>query len=288
MRNKRNFFIGILVAILLVAYSATYTVRYDETAVVTVFEQANQDDLIDKPGLGFKAPWPISKIYVFPRKVQVLEDLQQQVQTADKKSVTLSMYVTWRIDKPYEFFQAVENIDTAEEQLRGLTQNLPSILSQYPFDALVNADPEKLKIDEIEKEATEYLQAREDEIGLGIAIEGVGIRRLQLPEAVTETVFAAMRSTREALAKNAESEGQAQASQIETQAESIKNRILAFAERTATAIRAEGQEDAARTYDVFEEEPALAILLKQLETLKNEKEAIQLVSGHSKLLRFGS
>ena len=265
MRNKATFLIGLAVFLALLAYTVTYTVRYDETAVVTFLEQAG-DDALKEPGFGFKAPAPLSKVYTYPRKVQVLDDVQQQIQTRDGKSVIVGLYVAWTIDQPLTFFRTVKTIEQARERLAALTGELPAVITQYPFDALVNPDPSQLRLEEIEDRAAAVLAERAG--NYGIAVADVGIRELELPEAVTENVFAAMRSTREALAANAEQEGQARANQIATEATSIRDRILAFADREAAAIRAEGRRDAVEQFDVFAQEPELAVFLRQMDTLR--------------------
>lgn len=266
MRNKATFITGIAVFLALLCYTVSYTVRYDETAVVTFLEKAGEDALKD-PGFGLKAPWPLSKVYTYPRKVQVLEDVQQQIQTSDGKSVIVGLYVAWTIDEPLTFFQTVKSISQAQERLQALTGELPAVITQYRFDQLVNPDPSLIRLDEIESNAREVLAARAS--SYGIAVAEVGIRELELPEAVTQNVFAAMRSTRESLAANAEQEGQARANQIQTEAASVQDRILAFAEREATAIRAEGQRDAVEQFDIFAEEPELAIFLRQMQMLRD-------------------
>ncbi|BAM03721.1 protease modulator HflC [Phycisphaera mikurensis] len=265
MRNKATFFTGLVVFLALLCYTVSYTVRYDETAVVTFLEKAGPDAL-KEPGFGLKAPWPLSKVYTYPRKVQVLEDVQQQIQTSDGKSVIVGLYVAWTIDQPLTFFRTVKTIDQATERLQALTGELPAVITQYRFDQLVNPDPSQIKLDEIEERAREVLAERAT--NYGVAVADVGVRELELPEAVTQNVFAAMRSTRESLAANAEQEGQARANQIQTEATSVGDRILAFAEREATAIRAEGQRDAVEQFDVFAEEPELAIFLRQMQMLR--------------------
>ena len=266
MRNKATFFTGLAVFLALLCYTVSYTVRYDETAVVTFLEKAGPDAL-KEPGFGLKAPWPLSKVYTYPRKVQVLEDVQQQIQTSDGKSVIVGLYVAWTIDQPLTFFRTVKTIDQARERLQALTGELPAVITQYRFDELVNPDPAQIKLDEIETKARDVLAERATNYGISVAT--VGVRELELPEAVTENVFAAMRSTRQSLAANAEQEGQARANQIQTEATSVQDRILAFAEREATAIRAEGQRDAVEQFDVFSEEPELAIFLRQMQMLRD-------------------
>ncbi len=270
MRQSINILISVIIVAVLAAYMCTFTVRYDETAVRTVLEKAGPDDLITEPGIRGMLPWPAGKVYKYPKKLQVLEDVDQQLQTRDNFSIVARAFVTWRVSDPYQFFQSVRDLNKAAND--NIKPTIPDVVSQvlgrYAFSDLVNTDPSRVKLPQIEQEITDTLAQRIASLNIGVTIEHVGLRRLVLPETVTEKVFESMRSTREALAKNAEQEGQARAQQITSEANSVRDRILAFANSTATAIRAEGQQEAARQFDVFAQDPELAVFLRKIDTLK--------------------
>ena len=118
MRNRVTFFLGLIVFLALLAYMCTYVVRYDQTAVVTTLEQAGDNAVKTEPGVAFKLPWPLSKVYVYPRKTQLLEDELQQFQTADKKSVVVRSYVLWSITAPFNFSKRLKTVEQADEALR--------------------------------------------------------------------------------------------------------------------------------------------------------------------------
>lgn len=267
MRQKSTFILAVVTFLALLAYMCTYVVRYDQTAVVTFFEQAGETSVKTEPGIAFKAPWPISKVEVYPKKTQLLEDELQQFITADQKSVVVRVYVLWTIDDPFKFFKRLQTVERAEDLIRDRASNLTGVISRYRFDDLVNLDPARVKLDEIQADMTQELRRNTVEQGYGIRIERVGLQRLVLPESVTENVYAAMRSNREAEAANARQEGESRARQITAEAESMRDRILAFANSTAESIRTHGRRDQVRQFDVFAEDQEFAILLRKLETL---------------------
>jgi len=268
MRNKLTMLIAVLIAAVLVAYMFVFTVRYDQAAVVTTFGRASPQDVITEPGPYLKWPWPIQDYQAYSTRLQVLEDQLEEQQTADGFAVIVRTYVAWRIADPLAFFTTLTRVDDAEVQLAPLLRDLRSIISQYRFDQLVDVDPQKLKLDEIERKARQQLQAQVVEQGYGIEIVEVGIRRLMLPEQVTQTVFERMRAAREKLAENTRSSGKAQADAIVSKARSTEQRILAFAERRAQAIRAEGIAEAARYYSEFQRNEQFAIFLATIEALR--------------------
>ncbi|MEX2672310.1 MAG: protease modulator HflC [Phycisphaeraceae bacterium] len=292
MKNQLVLLIGIIVFVVLLAYMFTFQVRYDEVAVLATFEQTEAPErnpetgeiiidpatgrptdagsLIYTPGLRFKAPWPIQKVYTYSRKIQVLEVQPEQVQTDDGHAVIVTNYVTWRIADPHQFYQTVRTIEHAQRQLLPVVRDVRgSTFGMYRFPDLVNVDADQVRLTEIEQAMTESLRSRLLEgANYGIAIEQVGIRRIVLPADTTELVFQRMRTTRERLASAAREEGQAQAGNIRSQAESARARILAFAERRAQAIRDEGNREAAAAFEDFSVDEDFAIFLRQIEALR--------------------
>ncbi|MEM7627370.1 MAG: SPFH domain-containing protein [Planctomycetota bacterium] len=280
MRRLTTLLIATIITLVLVSYMFFFQVSFDENAVVTTWEKADAPtyndageiveagSLITEPGINFKFPWPVQKVYRYPTKVQLLEQNLAQFQTADKNSVVLQTYVTWRIDDPYRFFVALRNTETAKERLGTQMQNLLGEFSRYRFDQLVNVDADQLALDEIEAQTTAQLQQTIAGLDYGIVIEQVGVRRMLLAESTTEKVFERMRSTRQRLAASAEQEGQNRATAITAEAERVKGQILSFAQSEASRIKTEGLREATRNYDAFADNPDLAIFLSKVESLR--------------------
>ncbi|QDU72756.1 protease modulator HflC [Mucisphaera calidilacus] len=260
--------IAVAVVCVLLFYTFSYTVRYDEVAVITRFDSVVGDVAVEEPGLGFRWPLPIDRVYKYSKKLQLLEDQLEEFQTSDGYAVILRTDLTWRIEDPIAFFRSLRTVEKAQEQLRPLIRELTAVVSKYRFDQLVNNDPSMLALPEIEAAAKAELTSKLAGLGFGIAIERVGVRRLILPESTTEKVFERMRTTREALAEKARAEGRARASTIRSDAESARDRILAFAQRRAEGIRSEGLQEAASYYEAFKQNEELAIFLNAMQSLQ--------------------
>jgi membrane protease subunit HflC len=102
----------------------------------------------------------------------------------------------------------------------------------------------------------------------GLKITNVGIRSLILPEEISKNVFDRMIAERKGIASNYRAEGKRQADTIRAEADSMKSQTIANAEAEAKIIKAEGDAEAAKHYAVFREDPALAIFLRKLDSLK--------------------
>ncbi len=290
MKNKLTAIVGLIIGAILLIYMCTFIVRYDEVVVRTTFNRAdapklNADGLLARnangtpenpgsvcyePGLYFKWPWPFQDIKRYPTLLQVMDGQIEEQQTADRKSVIIKMYITWRIEDPYSFFVSLQSLDRAKDQLRTPMLNLKAVVARYRFDQIVNTDTSKLKLEEMEAEMLKEIQKSQAsaKVSYGIKVENLGVTRVVLPQRVTSSVFERMRAERFVLAEKARAEGDAQASQIRTEALSTRSTILAFAELRATQLRAEGDQEAAKYYAQFSKDQDFAVFLRQVEALK--------------------
>ncbi len=268
MKNSFVILVGLLLVALLLSHMFLYQVRYDQVAVRTTFDKADESSIQDSPGLKWRWPWPINKVAVYSKRLQILEDKIEELQTADGKSVIVRTYLTWRIADPLHFYVTLKDPGEAARQLSSRLREVRGLISNYRFDELVNTDRSKLKLAAIEDEAARMLDTALAQAGYGIKVESVGIHKIILPESTTEKVFETMIASRERLAENALQEGQAQASAIRSEATSARERILAFAERRAQAIRSQGDREAAVQYSSFSKNEEFAIFLRKIEALK--------------------
>jgi len=272
MKRNGSLIIGGVVVLLLLLYMVMFNVRFDEAAVVTTFGRASEGSVINADGKGagwyLKLPWPIQDVRRYDTRYRVLETPPEQQQTKDKQVVVINDYVVWKIAEPLSFERSLKHVPAAEEQLRNRLRNARSLISRYNFDDLTNRDSARQKLAEAEQEMLKTLQTEVTANQYGVAILSLGIKRLVLPEEVTKKVFERMGSTRQMLAENALSEGAATAKNIRERATTARDRILAFAERRAQNIRAEGEAAAAKYYEAFKQDEEFAVFLSQVEGLR--------------------
>ncbi len=268
MKNSFVLLVGLIIVGVLLSHMFLYQVRYDQVAVRTTFDKAEEASVQDSPGLKWRWPWPVNKVTLYPRRLQLLEDKIEELQTADGKSVIVRTYLTWRIVDPLKFYITLKDPSEAARKLSSRLREVRGLISGHRFDELVNLDRSKLKLDQIEGDAVTMLDQAMKEAGYGIKVESVGIHKIILPESTTEKVFETMIASRERLAENALQEGQAQASAIRSEATSARDRIVAFAERRAQAIRAQGDREASVQYQSFAKNEEFAIFLRKVEALK--------------------
>jgi membrane protease subunit HflC len=271
---KKNL-ITIVIAAVLVAIFAlllfTFQVRQSEVAVLTTFGKPAANN-IDQPNLYFKWPWPIQQVYRFDQRVQNFEDKYSENLTADNTMLLTSVYVGWRISDAKEFFPkfAGGSVEAAQRQLETMLRSAKAaVIGKHNLSDFVNADPKQLKLEAIEDEIKTAVQNQLATQNYGISIDFLGIKKLGLPESVTQTVFDRMKSERQVLISEAQFQGEAEATKIKSAAERQAADVIANANADATRIEGAGVAEAAKTLSVFQQNPELAIFQLQLEALKS-------------------
>jgi len=284
-KHIRSMLAGLAVVVVLMLYFVTFTVRFQEQALVLTFGKITKVET--EPGL--KWIWPWQKVVKYDTRIRTFEPVAYEIQTKDKQPVICQLYMNWRIDDAEKFYavfrkgQAVGEEDVvfnAMELVRSwLAEGTRSVFSQYNLGELVTLDQAKFKLSEMERgkegEAGGILeQVREKARGegegkeYGIVIVDIGIKKLGVSDTVTQSVFKRMEQERMAVIRTLEAEGDSEAKSIVGKANGTRAKIVAEAESKAKAIRGEGDAKAAEYYSEFLTNPELANFLRKLDTLR--------------------
>jgi modulator of FtsH protease HflC len=287
----KNVTITIFIVLLFIVLALVFTmfqVRETESALVLTFGKATRQ--ITEPGLYFKWPPPIESVQKFDSRARGLVAELGETPTKGAVPIIVNTFIVWRIAEPLAFFNAVGTISDAESKLLSQisdTQN--KVIGRHEFSEFVNSDPAKIKFDEIEKEMLAEIQksVRSD---YGIEIKALGIRQLKISEDVSAAVFERMKAERNRRTEATIAEGNAASKKIVTDALSMQTELLAAAEARAKAIRAQGDAEAAQYYKLLEQDPQLAMFLRDIDALKKilEQRSTVVISADTepfKLLR---
>jgi membrane protease subunit HflC len=287
----KNITITIFLVLLFVVLALVFTmfqVRETESALVMTFGKATRQ--IKTPGLYFKWPPPIEWVQKFDSRSRVLEAELGETPTKGAVPVIVNTFIVWRIAEPLNFFNAVGTIQEAQAKLLSQISNTQNtVIGRHDFSEFVNSDPEKIKFEQIEQEMLTEIQ-KTVLADYGIEIKALGIRQLKISEDVSKDVFERMKAERNRRTEATIAEGNAAARKIITDANSMQMELLAAAEARAKAIRAQGDAEAAQYYKLLEQDPQLAIFLRDIDSLKKilEQRSTIVISAETepfKLLR---
>ncbi|MFC1676577.1 protease modulator HflC [Planctomycetota bacterium] len=256
----------LLVVAVLAFYLVSFQVRETESAMVTTFGKPARQ--IVEPGWYFKWPSPIQKIYKFDARMRVYEADLGQTSTKGADPIIVKTYIVWKIAEPLKFFNALGTVSKAETKLYSQISNTQNeVIGQYEFSEFVNSDPEKIKFKQIQEQMLADLRQA---VGAdyGIEVKTLGIKQLKVSEDVTKQIFDRMKAERERVRDATISQGLAEAIRIKTDADVKQAELLAAAEARAKIIRGQGDAEAAQFYKMFEDDPELAMFLRDIEALK--------------------
>jgi modulator of FtsH protease HflC len=270
-RNSLIVIVGGLLVLIFAFWLCAFQVRTTEVAVVTTFGKATHP--ITNPGLYFKWPPPIQRVYKFDQRIQSseFENKFREDLTADNNPLLTSVYIGWRISQPDVFLQRFPNgIPEVESRLADLLSTTKSaVVGKHPLSDFVSAETGGSKFGAIEDEILASVRMKLEQSNYGIKIEFLGFKKVGIPEATTEKVFARMTSERNVLISRAQNEGEAKAKNIRSDADLRASKILSAAQGEALRIQGQGEAEASKYLGVFQREPELASFLFRLDALQD-------------------
>lgn len=280
MRRTLIILLSVVFVVVLLGYTATFSVRFTESAVLTTFGRASDGDIKKTAGLYFKWPYPIQSVTTYDTRARVTQGRLEQQQTADDQAITVESFATWRVADPLKFFQRFSNTGmrssehyaAAKQVIEANLRASSAMVSRYRMDDLFNATPGASKLPELEGKMLLALQAK-DQSGssladYGIEVTSVGVSRIVLPESVTSAVFEAMKQRRLTLAKATESRGESEAATIRKDGEFEASRIRTFADARAQELMTLGDRESAPFLKQMGQHPDLAVFLEQLNFMR--------------------
>ena len=269
-RNVLTLIIGGVLVVIFALLLFVFQVRKSEVAVVTTFGRPGPG--YTEPGAYFKWPWPIQNVYKFDQRVQNFEDKYSETLTADSNPLYTSVYVGWKINDAAAFFPKFPggSVEAAQRMLESMLRSAKSaVIGKHQLSEFVNTDPKEVRFDEIENDIKLAVQNELSTNNCGIEIEFLGIKKLGLPDNITQTVFQRMTSERQVLISKLQYDGEAQATIIKSTADRQASETVNNAVASATRIRAEGEAEAAQTLPTFQKNPELANFLLRIDALKS-------------------
>lgn len=270
-RNSLIIIVGLLLIIIFGFWLCFFQVRTTEVAVVTTFGRPTRP--LTEPGLYFKWPPPVQRVYKFDKRIQgsEVENKLREDLTADNNPLLTSVYLGWQITEPGVFLQKFPaGIPAVEQQLAALVSTIKSgVVGKHPLSDFISASGGGSKIPAIEDQILAVVQSQVAQDNYGIEVEFLGFKRIGLPQDTTQKVFDRMTSERNVLISRAQHEGEAQAQIIRSDADLRAAKVLAAAQGEALQIQGQGEFAATKYLAEFERNPPLASFLFRLNALED-------------------
>jgi len=278
-------FVLILIGLfaLYLAGDSFYTVRATERAVLLRFGAMNEADL--EPGLHFKLPFA-EEVKRFDARVLTLDSPAERFYTTEKRPLMVDSYVKWRVRDVAPYYRATGGDElNAERRLQERVKTgLRNEISRRDVHEVVSGERDQLM-----RNLTDELdQVMGDEFG--VEVLDVRVKRIDLPEEVSNSVFQRMTSEREVLAREHRARGRELALGIRADADRQVVVIEAEAFRQAEQIRGDGDGRAAAIYaDAYQNDSEFYQFYRSLEAYReafSSKEDILLLDPDSEFFRY--
>ncbi len=237
----------LIVAALIVGYSAMFTVHQTNQALVVRLGQPVRG--VTEPGLNFKVPL-IDTVILIDKRILDLENPAQEVIASDQKRLVVDAFARYRIRDPLRFYQTLGSQAAANSQLSILLNSaLRRVLGESTFTELVRdqrADLMNRIRNQLDNEAKAY----------GISVVDVRIRRADLPEQNSQAVYQRMQTERQREAAEFRAQGSQRSQEIRAKADRDVTVLTAEATAKAEQIRGEGDGERNRIFaDAFGKDP---------------------------------
>ena len=260
--------LGLIVAAIFLVAIFSYQVQETEKALVITMGRITGEK---GPGLHLRLPLPIQEIVKYDIRERCFEgntgNLEETMTKVDK-NVILGIYTIYCVDDLKQFKNAAKSLEAAEEYLSNRMRTVKgAVVGQFRFDQMINTDPKKMKLTEIEKAMFDQI-APDLKERYGLKVVKVGIRTISVPSKISTAITERMKKERETAASIDKQKGKVEAEKIKTDANQKKREVITLAEAQAKKLMAEGDAEAAKQYAVFGENPELAAFLRKLDSLK--------------------
>ncbi len=235
---KIMLILGALIAFVL--GSSLYTVNETQTAIKLRLGEIVKVETT--PGLKFKMPF-VNNVVKFDNRIQTLDAPAERFLTGEKKNVIVDSYVKWRITSAEQFYKSTGgNITRTNNRLAQIIKTgLKSEFSKRTIAEVVSGERS-----EIMNNITRL--AKKDVSEFGIEVVDVRIKRIDLSQEVSNSVYRRMQAERERVAKDFRSKGAEEAEKIRANADRERTIIVADAYSNSEKIRGEGDAISAGNY----------------------------------------
>ncbi|HTP62783.1 MAG TPA: protease modulator HflC [Burkholderiales bacterium] len=271
------------VVILVLAASTLFTVDQRQNAIV--FQLGEVKEVITKPGLHFK--WPlIQNVRNFDIRLLTFDDAEPlRFITSEKKPVLVDSFVMWRIVDVKQYYVSVQGDEqrAATRIKQTISDGLQAEFGKRTVHDVVSGERDHI-MDLMREKADVDLRR------IGVEIIDVRLKRVDLPQEVSESVYGRMQAERKRVANELRSTGSAEAERIRADAERQREVILAEAYRDAQKIKGEGDARGAAIYaQAFSQDPEFYSFYRSMEAYKQSfrsKSDLMLLEPNSDFFKY--
>jgi len=283
MNSKFNLLAAIAVTVMIVLAMSIFSV--DQRQYALVFQLGEVKRVITEPGLNFKIPM-IQNVRFFDNRILTLDNNEpERFITSEKKNVLVDSFIKWRIVDPKLYYISVGGDEARAKTRLNQTVNagLREEFGKRTVHDVISGEREQIMEDM-------RVKADADSRKIGVQIVDVRLKRVELPNEVSDAVYRRMEAERKRVANELRSEGAAEAEKIRADADRQREVIIADAYRDAQKIKGEGDAQATAIYgQAFNQNPDFYAFYRSLEAYRGSfrnKNDVLVVEPNSEFFKY--
>jgi membrane protease subunit HflC len=272
----------VIVALLLVS-GTLYTVDQRQNAIV--FQLGEVKEVVQKPGLHLKIPL-LQNVRLFDMRILTFDDAEPlRFITSEKKPLLVDSFVKWRITDVKQYYVSVQGDEfrAATRIKQTISDGLQAEFGRRNMHDVVSGHREEI-MSEVRQKAGVDLKR------IGVEIIDVRLKRVDLPQDVSDSVFGRMQAERKRIANEQRSTGAAEAEKIRADADRQREIIVAEAYRDSQRIRGDGDAKSAAIYAAaFNQNPEFFAFYRSMDAYRSVfrgRNDLMLLESNSDFLRY--
>ncbi len=275
------------IVLFIVFISSAFVVSEGQSGIVMQFSKVKRDaednPVVYPAGLHFKVPM-IDSVRIMDTRIQTLDDQADRFVTSEKKDLIIDSYVKWQIDDLAVYYLATGGNKLQAEALlkRKINNGLRNEIGSHTIKDIVSG-----KRGEVMETALKRM-ARSSE--LGIKVIDVRIKKINLPDEVSNSIYKRMRAERKAVAKEHRSQGQEKSEVIRANIDRKVSIMLAKANKNSLEVRGEGDAISSRIYaDSYSQDAGFFAFLRSMQAYEksfSDKDDVMVLSPDSEFFKF--
>jgi membrane protease subunit HflC len=281
MRAFLAFLVIVVGLAAILVYASAFIVHQNEQALVLRFGEPKR--VVQHPGLNWKVPL-VDTVEIYDKRILDLDSQPQEVTASDQKRLVVDSFARYRIVDPLKFYQTLRYEDGVRSRLGPIIDSaMRRVLGGSTFQEVVRDKREEL----MKRIATQVNQEGND---FGLEVVDVRIKRADLPEQNSKSVFDRMRAERQREAAEFRAQGAAEANRIKATADREATVIKAEASRKGEETRGGGDAERNRIYaQAYSKDPEFFQFYRSMQAYENglrSGETRMLISPDSQFFKY--
>jgi membrane protease subunit HflC len=275
--------VAILAVVALLISGTLFTVDQRQNAIV--FQLGDVKEVVQRSGLHLK--WPLlQNVRLFDMRILTFDDSEPlRFLTQGNRPVLVDSFVKWRIADVRQYYVSVQG-----DEMRAATR-----IKQTVAGVLRDEFGARTVHEVVSGEREAVMNRVRDKVDqdlkrIGVEIVDVRLKRVDLPQDVSESVYRRMEAERKRIANELRSTGAAEAEKIRADADRQREVLLAEAYRDAQRIRGEGDAKSAAIYaGAFNQNPEFYSFYRSMEAYRSTfrgRNDLMLLEPNSDFLRY--